>query len=119
MIKPRLWLPAIIALLAAAIPLAASADLYINGTGDLKPWDRNQCTYYGQGFRCDLAPGASTLISFHSEKRHNGCGWKVVNYVPKAFTTRWHVELFNGGWASEKCTFHWLNDNTVEILEPK
>jgi hypothetical protein len=115
----RYWLPIVAAIAFVAAPAAALADVYVNGTGDLQPWDKNQCSYYGKGFRCNLGWGNSTLISFHNPKKKDGCGWKVVNQGTMFKGDRWHVELFNGGWATEKCTYHWTNDNTVNISEPK
>lgn len=116
----RIWLSIFAAILFAAAPCTALADFWINGTGDLKPYDFNKgCSYHGQGFHCTLGYGQSTLISFHNSNRRNGCGFKAINNGSLFKGDKWDLELFNGGWANEKCTMHWLGSNTVEIIEPK
>lgn len=116
----RLLLPLIAAIVIAAAPSTALADFWINGTGELRPYDVNKgCSYNGQGFHCTLGWGQSTLVSFHNSNRKNGCGFRASNSGSLFKGDKWDLELFNGGWATEKCTMHWLGNNTVEIVEPK
>lgn len=55
----------------------------------------------------------------HSTKRKNGCGARVFNKGSAFKGDKWHIELFNDHYATEKCAYYWKNDNTVDISEPQ
>lgn len=118
--KFRFWLTPLAAILMVGIPATALADLYINGTGELRTYDVNAgCKKdSSKTFRCDFGSGQSTAVSFYNASRRNGCGVRVYN-KGNPFSSKWHIEFSPGGWATEKCRYSWVNDNTVDIIEPE
>lgn len=111
------------ALLVALFTTAgvASADCYINGTNGLKPWDKNQCSYYGSaGFHCNPGYGKSTVVSFRDEKRKDGCSVTVANGGSLFKGDRWDVTARPPvGWATWTCSVKKVGSNTFEIVPPK
>lgn len=111
---------ALLALLGVIAPAVARADLYVNTGKNLTLWNypTHRCQKYGSGVRCsDGSRGYIGPVVFYvSGDTSKTCTAKVYYEEYKPLTFRWHVEAVAAGMPPLKpCSYHWDNDNTVEM----
>jgi hypothetical protein len=119
-------------MILTSVPSAAWADVYIYGTGSLKPMGLSGdpgrfCHGITNGYRCAIpreslggaSHGTRPRVSFgYSERaRQKTCAWEVLNSGSKySLKDVWEVQ---GPYGVLPCRFKWRGSNTVEIHEEK
>jgi hypothetical protein len=113
-------LVAVFTALLALVPIAAKADLYINGKSPQHPQyplyfhsGSPRCESYGQyGARCGDGIGSKAQVYMRISGQFVGCTLDIERNASPLKTTRWHVALVND---HAKCSMHWEDGNTLTI----
>ena len=110
---------ALLTALAVVGPLIARADLYINKGSGLTLWTYpSRCGKYGTGVRCggDQRGYLGPVVFYVNGNTTKTCTAKVYYEEYKPLKFRWHVEAVAAGMPPlAPCSYHWDNDNTVEM----
>ncbi len=109
------------AALAAALvlaPIAARADLYINGKSPKSPYTlefhsgSDRCGSYGHGARCGDGIGSRATVYLRMTGHTVGCELHIERNASPFKTTRWHVQIVED---HAKCHMHWEDGNTLTV----